>query len=140
MPGTRKTEPRRPPAAWLRRARLIGMVHLPALPGSARARLPLGAIIRRAVAEARQLSRAGFDALIVENFGDAPFAADHVPPETIAAMSLVVDHVVRADVCFRYVLFHPRPRQRRLTLQRVARHRSTWRKHRRPRRPVLSTR
>jgi membrane complex biogenesis BtpA family protein len=72
------------------------MVHLPALPGSAGARLPLGAIIRRAVAEARQLSTAGFDALIVENFGDAPFAADHVPPETIAAMSLVVDHVVRA--------------------------------------------
>ena len=71
------------------------MVHLPALPGSAHHRLPMDAIIRRAVGEAQVLIKSGFDAVIVENFGDAPFAADHVPAETIAAMSIVVDHVVR---------------------------------------------
>src|SRR5206468_486654 len=44
----------------------------------------------------KMLVGAGFDAVIVENFGDAPFAADTVPPETIAVMSIVVDHVVNA--------------------------------------------
>lgn len=52
-------------------------------------------IIDRAVKEARQLAKAGFDAVIVENFGDTPFAADRVPEETIAAMSIVIDQVVR---------------------------------------------
>ncbi len=75
--------------------RLIGMVHLPPLPGSPKA-LSMATTIERAVAEARMLAKAGFDAVIVENFGDAPFAADCVPRETIAAMSIVVDHVVRA--------------------------------------------
>lgn len=91
------------PTAALRKLRLIGMVHLPPLPGSAgygvtprSAARPLDAMIRHAVAEATRLARAGFDALIVENFGDAPFAASRVPPETIAAMAAVVDHVVRA--------------------------------------------
>lgn len=78
------------------RLRLIGMVHLPALPGSARHAMPMGAIIERAVGEAKALAAAGFDAVIVENFGDAPFAADCVSRETVAAMSIVVDHVVRA--------------------------------------------
>lgn len=53
-------------------------------------------IIGRAVEEATLLAKIGFDALIVENFGDAPFAAEQVPPETVAAMSVVVEHVVRA--------------------------------------------
>lgn len=76
--------------------RLIGMVHLPGLPGSATGRMSMADIIDRAVTEAGLLARAGFDAIIVENFGDSPFAADRVPEETIAAMAIVVDHVVRA--------------------------------------------
>jgi hypothetical protein len=76
--------------------RLIGMVHLPPLPGSPGSLDSMHAIIGRAVGEARMLASAGFDAVIVENFGDAPFAADSVPPETVAAMSIVADHVVRA--------------------------------------------
>ena len=78
------------------RLRLIGMVHLAPLPGAPKAG-PIAATINRAVDEARTLARAGFDAVIVENFGDAPFAADSVPRETIAAMSIVVDHVVRSS-------------------------------------------
>ncbi len=78
------------------RLRLIGMVHLPALPGAALAKLPMERIVEQAVAEARLLARAGFDGVIVENFGDAPFAADRVASETVAAMAVVVDHVVRA--------------------------------------------
>lgn len=75
--------------------RLIGMVHLPALPGSAGSGQPMSRIVERAVGEATLLAKAGFDAVIVENFGDAPFAADCVAVETIAAMAVVVEHVVR---------------------------------------------
>ena len=82
--------------AQLRSLSLIGMVHLPPLPGAPNARLPMADVIDRAVAEARLLARSGFDAVIVENFGDAPFAAERVSPETVAAMGVVVDHVVHA--------------------------------------------
>ncbi len=80
----------------LREMRLIGMIHLPPLPGAARVSEGLSSIIKKAVGEARLLVSAGFDGLIVENFGDAPFAAERVPSETVAAMAIVVDHVVEA--------------------------------------------
>ncbi len=75
---------------------LIGMVHLPALPGAPNSTLSMDAVVRKAVDEAKLLAQNGFDAIIVENFGDAPFAADAVPPETTAAMAVALDHVVRA--------------------------------------------
>jgi membrane complex biogenesis BtpA family protein len=68
---------------------LVGMLHLPALPGAPAAELPLEAIEERALAEARTLQEAGFDAAVLENFGDAPFFKDRVGPETIAAMARV---------------------------------------------------
>lgn len=78
------------------RLRLIGMVHLPALPGSSGWVLPMRRIIDGAVDEARRLAEAGFDAVIVENFGDAPFSAEEVCRETVASMAVVVDHIVRS--------------------------------------------
>ncbi|MCK6455253.1 MAG: BtpA/SgcQ family protein [Phycisphaerae bacterium] len=72
------------------------MVHLPALPTAANHAGGIEPIIERAVREARTLQDAGFDALFVENFGDAPFHADRVPPPIIAAMTAVVCEVVRA--------------------------------------------
>ena len=72
---------------------LIGMVHLGPLPGSARydpKNLPLLDILERAKADTRALIGAGADALIVENFFDAPFAKSDVPPHTIAAMTRAV--------------------------------------------------
>jgi hypothetical protein len=41
----------------------------------------------RAAADAKALAQAGFDAIIIENFGDAPFYKDEVPAITIAAMT-----------------------------------------------------
>lgn len=89
---------RRASAAGARfnRLKLIGMVHLPPLPGSPRSSQSVEAVLNRARSEAELLAGAGFDALIVENFGDAPFAAESVPPETVAVMAVIVDHVVRA--------------------------------------------
>jgi membrane complex biogenesis BtpA family protein len=75
---------------------LIGMVHLPALPGSAGSLLPMDEIVERAVADARTLKAAGFHAVIVENFGDMPFPAEHLPSATIAALAVAADHVRRA--------------------------------------------
>ncbi len=69
--------------------RLIGMVHLGPLPGSARS-VPLDETIDRAVSDAVDLVDAGFDALMIENFGDAPFFADDVPKITIAAMTRAI--------------------------------------------------
>jgi len=78
----------------LEKIKLIGMVHLPALPGSARSRLSIKEITKQAVSEARQLCDAGFDALIVENFGDAPFHGTNAPGATIAALAIVA-HAIR---------------------------------------------
>jgi membrane complex biogenesis BtpA family protein len=74
---------------------IIGVLHLPALPGAPANRLNMPAILDYVLDETRQLVGAGFTALIVENFGDVPFHADHVPAETVAAMTRIVTEVMR---------------------------------------------
>jgi hypothetical protein len=66
---------------------LIGVVHLPALPGSPRFEGDLGAITAAAARDAATLAEAGFDGVVVENFGDVPFHPGVVPPITVAAMT-----------------------------------------------------
>lgn len=68
---------------------LVGMVHLLPLPGSPGATASLHETVTRAVEDARLLARAGFDALMMENFGDAPFRATQVEPHTVASMTVV---------------------------------------------------
>lgn len=75
---------------------LIGMVHLAPLPGAPRSRDTLADTTRRAVADARALERAGFDGLIVENYGDVPFHPGDVPPVTVAAMTRIVSAILDA--------------------------------------------
>ncbi len=75
---------------------LIGMVHLPALPGAAGAAMAFEEIVARAAGEARLLAEHGFDAVLVENFGDAPFRADRVEPHTVAALAVILHEVRRA--------------------------------------------
>jgi membrane complex biogenesis BtpA family protein len=53
-------------------------------------------ILARAVADARAYERAGFGAVIVENFGDAPFFPRRVPPETVAALAVAARAVREA--------------------------------------------
>ena len=78
--------------------RLVGMVHLLPLPGSPGFGGSAQAVIDTAAEDARVLADAGFPSLMVENFGDAPFFAGPVPPETIAAMALAVSHVAETGV------------------------------------------
>jgi len=49
--------------------------------------------LERARRDALHLEEAGFDALMVENYGDAPFYASQVPPVTVAALARVVSTV-----------------------------------------------
>lgn len=75
---------------------VIGMVHLPSLPGSPRWDGSMARVVASALADARALIEGGVDALLVENFGDAPFTPGRVEPATVAAMSVVAAEVRRA--------------------------------------------
>lgn len=81
------------PVYPLPRPAVVGVIHLAALPGSPRANQSVDAIIARGVEEAARLEAAGFDALIIENFGDAPFHRDRVEPIVVAAMTRIVTAV-----------------------------------------------
>ena len=76
---------------------IIGMLHLPPLPGS-----PiydgkgLSEIIDRALYDANELQEGGVDALEVENFSDPTYYPEEVGPELTAAMAVISDHVIRA--------------------------------------------
>jgi predicted TIM-barrel enzyme len=79
--------------------RLVGMVHLSPLPGSPGFDGSMASVIGRATDDASSLAEAGFPALLVENFGDAPFYVDSVPAETVAAMTAAVAVVPRPLAC-----------------------------------------
>lgn len=69
------------------RPSLIGMIHLDALPGAPDFAGDLAQVAERAARDARVLAEGGVDAILVENFHDAPFYKDRLPPETIAALT-----------------------------------------------------
>jgi membrane complex biogenesis BtpA family protein len=75
---------------------LVGMVHLPPLPGAPEYDGSRDAIRMAAREDARALAKAGFDAVLVENFGDAPFYPDAVPRHTVAEMTAIVEEVTNA--------------------------------------------
>lgn len=75
---------------------LIGMVHLAPLPGSPRWGGAMARVLEAALADARALIQGGVDALLVENYGDAPFTAGRVEPATVAAMAVVAAELRRA--------------------------------------------
>lgn len=72
------------------RPMLVGVVHLPPLPGSIRyGGLDLSTIIDFAVRNSRTLDEVGFDAVILENYNDYPFRARVREAETIASMAII---------------------------------------------------
>lgn len=72
------------------------MVHAGALPGTPASSEGVAELARRALAEARTLCDAGFDALIVENMHDRPYVHGRQGPEVVAAMTRIVAEVVGA--------------------------------------------
>jgi len=75
---------------------LVGMIHLLPVAGSARYdRRGPQPILDAALRDLAALERGGADAVLVENFGDAPFAKA-APKETVAMMSVVLRSLVEA--------------------------------------------
>lgn len=85
---------------------LIGVVHLPPLPGSPgyrRARFPdvggntwdFGDVVGYAVSQARSYESAGFDGVIVENYGDKPYSL-RAGVGQVASMAYIVGSVVKS--------------------------------------------
>jgi len=74
---------------------VIGMLHIPALPGSPQNALSLDAILEWVLADAQALVDGGIDAFIIENFGDVPFYPQQVPPHTVGFMTMVAAQVRR---------------------------------------------
>ena len=86
-------------AIFGRRKVVIGVIHLPPLPGA-----PyydgqdMSALLDLALTEAKRYAAGGVDGLIVENHGDIPFAKpDRIGPETVACMAVITDAVRRAS-------------------------------------------
>jgi len=72
---------------------IIGMVHLPPLPGSGLYEGDLKPALERAIQDAKALEEGGVDALEIENFGDMTYFPGKVGPETVAAMTYIATEV-----------------------------------------------
>jgi uncharacterized protein len=73
---------------------VIGMIHLPPLPGAPRFN-PSAALRDFVLRDAESLAAGGVDALMLENFGDVPFYPGRVPAHTVAAMTALAADVRR---------------------------------------------
>ncbi len=74
---------------------IIGVVHLPPLPGAPLFRGEFDRVLDIAIREAKTLERGGVDGIILENFGDIPFRAVVRNPLTISAFSVIAREVAR---------------------------------------------
>jgi membrane complex biogenesis BtpA family protein len=71
---------------------LVGMVHLKPLFRSSGSP-DIDAVEEAALADALALHKAGFNRLMIENFGDAPFFPDQVEAHTVAAMARIAHSI-----------------------------------------------
>ncbi len=72
---------------------VIGVVHLLPMPGSPGYRFNLDEVVKRAVGDAEAYYEAGFNGIIVENYGDIPYYPNRVGPETIASMTYIATRI-----------------------------------------------
>ena len=73
---------------------IIGMIHMPPLPGAPGSKLSMKQLTHFALTEADKLEAAGLDACIVENVGDVPLFKEDLPAYSVAAMANVTQAVV----------------------------------------------
>jgi membrane complex biogenesis BtpA family protein len=74
---------------------LIGMLHIPALPGTPGHEAGINQIIDHACAEATTLASLGYHSLLLENMHDLPYLKSAVGPEIVACMTMVAAAVAR---------------------------------------------
>ena len=75
---------------------LVGVLHVPALPGTPASDRSVDGIVEAAVADARAYASAGFHGLVLENTHARPYLKGDVGPEIVAALAVVGLHVQRA--------------------------------------------
>jgi membrane complex biogenesis BtpA family protein len=75
---------------------VIGMVHLPPLPGSPGWNQDWEDLESQALAAAEALVAGGVGAVMIENYHDVPFFPGPVPTVTVAALAVLVKEVRRA--------------------------------------------
>jgi len=73
---------------------IIGMVHMPALPGAPSNTKSMKELVEFALSEADKLEGAGLGGCIVENVGDTPLFKHGLPPYSVAAMAIITKKVV----------------------------------------------
>ncbi len=76
---------------------VVGVVHLPALPGAPRSGQSFDEVVEHALRDAEALHQGGVRACIVENFGDAPFRSGSVRPH-VPAMLAVIGAKIRSKL------------------------------------------
>lgn len=75
---------------------IIGMLHVPALPGAPGFDGDWTGVRTRVLADAEALAKGGVDGFLLENFGDAPYYPRRVPPHTVAFLTVLGHDVKRA--------------------------------------------
>lgn len=75
---------------------LIGVIHLQALPGTPLSTKLFPELLTNALVEAGLYSAAGFDGVIIENHGDAPFEKDSADPSITAMMAVLADRIIQS--------------------------------------------
>jgi membrane complex biogenesis BtpA family protein len=74
---------------------VIGMLHVPPLPGSPQNKLDRDAILDWVLEDAKALADGGINGFIIENFGDIPFYPGRVPPHTVSFLTALGVEVKR---------------------------------------------
>src|SRR5438105_3533223 len=83
--------------AWAKVPKVVvGMLHLPALPGSPLYGGSVAAIRETLLRDAQLLAEGGVHGLMMENFGDTPFFPGRVPAHVVAHMTALAAEVRRA--------------------------------------------
>lgn len=68
---------------------ILGMIHLPPLPGAPDYGGSMTKVIDHALKDAQTLTENGISSMIIENLGDYPYYPESVEPETVAGMTRV---------------------------------------------------
>ncbi len=76
---------------------VIGMLHLPPLPGSPQYAGDWKKDLQKVLDDAKALTEGGVHALMMENFGDVPFFPGRVPSDVVALMTAIACDVKRAS-------------------------------------------
>jgi hypothetical protein len=74
---------------------VIGMLHLPSLPGSPLHKHSLNEIRSTMLTDAAALKEGGVHGLMIENFGDVPFFPGRVPAHTVSQITAIAADVKR---------------------------------------------